>query len=93
MRPLGGQRVQALLGAPGEIAAQVRFGVLARGAFEAGQVGGHCEPQPVGEWLRRIGGREGQLGEGRHAMTLQRLTVIVKLTNNHLRQMCACAAG
>jgi hypothetical protein len=31
-----------------------------------------------------IGGREGQLGEGRHAMTLQRLAVIVKLTSMHL---------
>lgn len=34
--------------------------------------------------LRRIGRREGQLGESRHALTLQRLAVTVKLTNTHL---------
>ena len=83
VRPLRGQRVQAALGAPGQIAAQVRFGVLARGALEAGQVASHCQPQPVSEWLSRIGGREGQLAEGRHTTTLQRLAVAVKLTNMH----------
>jgi hypothetical protein len=41
MRALRGQRVQAPLGAPGQVAAQVRFGVLARAALEAGQVGGY----------------------------------------------------
>ena len=35
VRALGGQRVQAALGAPGQVAAQVRFGVLAGGAREA----------------------------------------------------------
>ena len=30
VRPPGSQRVQAVLGAPGQVAAQVRFGVLAR---------------------------------------------------------------
>jgi hypothetical protein len=84
VRPPGGQRVQAVLGAPGQVAAQVRFGVLARGALEAGQAGGHRQPQPAGEWLRRIGGRRGQRGEGRHAMTLRRPAVTVKLTNMHL---------
>jgi hypothetical protein len=39
---LGGRRVQALLGAPGQVAAQVRFGVLPRGALEAGEVGDYC---------------------------------------------------
>jgi hypothetical protein len=38
---------------------------------------GHCQPQPVSEWLRRIGGRKGQLAEGRDATTLQRLAVAV----------------
>jgi hypothetical protein len=38
--------------------------------------------QPVSEWLRRIGGREGQLGGGRHAMMLQQLAVSVKLTKH-----------
>jgi hypothetical protein len=44
VRALRGERVQAVLGAPGEVAAQVRFGVLAGGALEAGQVGSHCQP-------------------------------------------------
>ena len=44
VRPPGGQRVQAALGTPGQVTAQVGFGVLARGALEAGQVGGHCQP-------------------------------------------------
>ena len=59
VRALGGERVQAALGAPGQVAAQVRFGVLAGGALEAGQVGGRCRPQLAGERLRRIRGRWG----------------------------------
>jgi len=43
VRTLRGQRVQAALGAPGQIAAEVRFGVLAGGALEAGQVGSYCQ--------------------------------------------------
>jgi hypothetical protein len=39
MRPPGGERVQAVLGTPGQVAAQVGFGVVAGGAFEAGEVG------------------------------------------------------
>ena len=35
VRPAGGERVQAAFGAPGQVAAQVRFGVLAGGALEA----------------------------------------------------------
>ena len=84
VRPLRDQRVQAALGAPGQVAAQIGFGVLARGALKAGQVGSHCQPQPVSERLRRIGGREGQFGEGRHALTLQRRAVTVKLTSTRL---------
>jgi hypothetical protein len=84
VRPLRCQRVQAALGAPAQVAAQIGFGVLARGALKAGQVGSHCQPQPVSERLRRIGGREGQFGEGRHALTLQRRAVTVKLTSTHL---------
>jgi hypothetical protein len=57
------QRVQAALGAPGQVAAQVGFGVLARAALKRGQVGSHCQPKPVSERLRRIGGRGGQFGE------------------------------
>jgi len=72
VRPLRGQRVQAALGTPSQVAAQIGCGVLARGALRAGQVGSHCQRQPVSEWLRMIGGRERQFGEGRHAMTLQR---------------------
>ena len=56
VRPVGGQRVKAPLGAPGQVAAQVRFGVLTGGALEAGQVGGHRQPQLVSEWRRKMGG-------------------------------------
>ena len=93
VRALGGQRIQAALGAPGQVAAQVRFGVLAGGALEASQVGGHCQPQPVGERLRGIGGRGGQLGKGRHALTLQRLAGTVKLIDAHLAAWADIWAG
>jgi hypothetical protein len=44
----GGQEgVQAALGAPGEIAAQIGVGVVSGGALEPGKIGGHCEPQPI----------------------------------------------
>ena len=70
--------------APGKVAAQVRFGVLAGGALEAGQVGRHGQPQLVSERPGRIGGRQGKLGEGRNALTLQLLAATVMLTNTHL---------
>jgi hypothetical protein len=38
-----GQRVQAALGAPGQVTAEIGFGVLTGGALEAGQVRGHCK--------------------------------------------------
>jgi len=53
MRPLGGQRIQAPLGAPGQVTAQVGFGVLAGGALEPGQVGRYCQPQLVSERCER----------------------------------------
>jgi hypothetical protein len=34
-------------GTPGEIAAQVGVGVVSGGALEPGEIGGHCEPQPI----------------------------------------------
>ncbi len=40
----GGHRVQAALGAPGQEAAQVGFGVLTGGARETGQIGSHRQP-------------------------------------------------
>jgi hypothetical protein len=54
VRPLGGQRVQAALGTPGQIAAQVRFGVLTGRALKAGQVGSNCQSQPIGERRQRM---------------------------------------
>jgi hypothetical protein len=84
LRPLRDQRVHLAVGVPGQVAAQIGFGVLAGGAPKAGQVGSHCQRQPVGERLRRIGEREGQLGVGRHALTLQRPAATVKLTSTHL---------
>jgi hypothetical protein len=80
VRPLGGERVQAAPGAPGQVAAQVGFGVRAGGALEAGQLGSYCRAQPLGERLRRIAGRWRQLGEGHHAPTLRQLPVAVKAT-------------
>jgi len=55
VRPPCGQRVQAAVGAPGAIAAQVRFGVLAGGALEPGQVTGHGQPQLIAERHKTIG--------------------------------------
>lgn len=51
VQSLRGRRVQAPFRAPGEVAAQVGFGAVAGDALEAGQVGSHCQPQPVS--LRR----------------------------------------
>ena len=56
VRAPGGQRVQAVLGAPGQEAAQIGFGVIAGGALETGQVGSHCQPQLISERHRMIGG-------------------------------------
>ena len=47
MRAPGQERVQAALGAPGEIAAQIGAGVVSGGGLEPGKIGGHCEPQPI----------------------------------------------
>ena len=47
--------------------------------FEAGQVGSDGQSQPVGERLRRIAGRWGQLYEGHHVLTLRRLHATVKM--------------
>jgi len=46
VRPPRGQRVQAALSAPGQVAAQAGFGVLAGGAGEPGQVGVRRQRQP-----------------------------------------------
>ena len=48
-----GQRVQAAVSAPSQVAAQVEFGVLAGGADEPGQVGGRRQPYGIGR--RSIG--------------------------------------
>jgi hypothetical protein len=71
VRAAGGQRIQGVLGAPGQVAAQVRFGVLAGGSGEAGQVGGHCQTQLVSEGRGMIGGDGRQVGEAHHAQTLR----------------------
>ena len=48
MRAPGQERVQAALGAPGEIAAQIGVGVVSGGTLEPGKIGSHREPQPIG---------------------------------------------
>ena len=47
MRPPRSQRVKAPVGAPGEVAAQIRMRVVAGGALDPGQIGCHGQPQPV----------------------------------------------
>jgi hypothetical protein len=46
-RAPGQEGIQAAFGTPGEIAAQVGVGVVSEGALEAGEIGGHCEPQRI----------------------------------------------
>jgi hypothetical protein len=48
MRAPGQEGVQASLGTPGEIAAQIGVGVVSGGAREPGEIGSHREPQPIG---------------------------------------------
>jgi hypothetical protein len=56
-------------GAPGQVAAQVRLGVLMGRAGEAGQVDGHCQAQLVSEGHWMIGWDGCQVCEGAHART------------------------
>jgi len=71
VRPPGGQRFQVAFSAPGQVAAQVRFGVLPGSAREPGQVGGHCQTQLVSERRWMIGRDGGQVWEAHHAQTLR----------------------
>jgi hypothetical protein len=73
MRAPRGQRIQAAFSAPDKEAAQVGLGVLTGGALEAGQVGGHCEPQLISERDQLIGWDRRQFGEVRHDPTLRLL--------------------
>jgi len=57
MRTPGQERVQAAVGAPREVAAQIGVGVVSGGALEPGKIGGRCEPQPVS--MRDQGGLGG----------------------------------
>jgi hypothetical protein len=77
-----GQRVQAVPGAPGEVAAQVRCGVLSGGALEAGQVGSHCQPQLISERHEMIGGDWGQFGVVHHDLTLRLLPMTAKMARH-----------
>jgi hypothetical protein len=56
MRAPRGQRVQATVGTPEKEAAQVRFGVIAGGALEPGQIGSYCQPQLISERHKTIEG-------------------------------------
>jgi len=79
VRPLRAQWIQTPITAPGKVAAQVRFGVLARRSREAGQVDGYCELQPVCEHSCGTGGDQGHLGGVHHASTVRRACVFRKL--------------
>jgi hypothetical protein len=81
VRPPGGQRVQAALGAPGQVTAQIGFGVLAGGSLESGQVGGHCPPQLISERHQMIRWDGRQLGEVHHAQMLRPLRAAAKPAN------------
>ena len=59
VRAAGGQRVQAAVSAPSQVAAQVGLGVLAGGAREPGQVGGCGQPYMI-SW-QRIGCGRGEV--------------------------------
>jgi hypothetical protein len=55
VRPPGGQRIQATLGAPGQVTAQVGLGVLAAGALEAGVSRSWLYTQPdISGQIRRL---------------------------------------
>jgi len=86
VRPPGRQRVQATPGAPGQVTAQVGFGVLAGGALDAGQVSRHGQPRLAGERLSRNGGRTSQRDGGCPALTLQRPAITMKLTGRTWRR-------
>ena len=73
VRAAGSQRVQVAFGAPDQEAAQVGLGVVAGGALETGQVGGHCQPQLINERDQVIGRDRRQFGESLHAQTLRLL--------------------
>jgi hypothetical protein len=47
VRAPGQEWVQAAVGAPPEVAAQIGAGMVSGSALEPGKIGGHCEPQPV----------------------------------------------
>ncbi len=51
--------------------------------LEAGQAGGHCQPQPVSERRQGMRGHEGQVGEVPHALTLRQFPIAVKFTQPH----------
>jgi hypothetical protein len=58
--------------------------VLAGRAREAGQVGSHCQPQPVSERPEGVGRYAGQFGEGHHALTLGERLLCTKLAESAL---------
>jgi hypothetical protein len=57
VRAPGQERLEAAVGAPREVAAQIGVGMVAGSALEPGKVGGHCKPQPVS--MRDQGGLGG----------------------------------
>ena len=66
MRATCGQRVQAMFGAPNQVAAQIGFGVVTGGAFESGEVGSYRQPQLIGYRHQVIGRDEGKVDESLH---------------------------
>lgn len=56
VRSAGGQRVQAAVSAPGQVAAQIGLGVLPGRTLEPGQVASYCQPQLISRRDKTIGG-------------------------------------
>jgi hypothetical protein len=75
VRAPGQERVQAALGAPGEIAAQIGVRVVSGGALEPGKIGSYCEPQPI-SMRDQITGPGGLLVVVHHASTLRPLATL-----------------
>ena len=83
VRAARGRRVQAAVSAPSQVAAQVGLGVLAGGAREPGQVGGHGQPYVISWQCIGCGrGEVERLVVAHHAPTMRS---VLKCTRSPVR--------